>query len=208
MKKVMAVLAALVVGTQVQAQEAAQVSWQGAYLGAEISHDRAAFDRVFHTGEVTSEWDVSGTSLGMIGGYNWQRGAFVYGVEVGLFTRDMRGNDNGIALALDATDMNQAAELGLRMGYAKARNLYYVTVGRQWSKGAWQVNTTQVAHTFKASYLGLGVEHAFDQHLRLRGELRSTDYDTFSFVPPGAPIAWEYAADPRPEIRLGLTYQF
>jgi outer membrane immunogenic protein len=64
------------------------VNWSGAYLGATLGYGWTKPNYTFHGNEHVS-FEAKGVQGGILGGYNFQTGNFVYGVEGDFMLTDM-----------------------------------------------------------------------------------------------------------------------
>jgi outer membrane immunogenic protein len=172
--------------------------WTGAYVGVHAGWGWAQVDGVFDISELDEEFpdgsettflddmDADGLVGGLHAGYNFQRGAFVFGPEGDLTfvsidgeAADAEGDD--VARA----DIDLLASLRLRGGVALDRLLLYATGGVAYARGEFQL----------IDNLGAGSEN--------RG---TADFDAWGGVAGGG---IEYAFTDRMSLRLeGLHYFF
>jgi outer membrane immunogenic protein len=142
-------------------------------------------------------WRANSSPRGFIGGghagYNWQSGAFVYGLEADVEGADIKGTGNyrflGGAPILDHVDSKtdfQGSFRG-RLGWAANNWLFYATGGLAWA----DIKHTYVTgiagppansfSTTRAGYtVGAGVEYGFTPNWSGRLEYRYSDYGTLT----------------------------
>ncbi|WP_179300229.1 outer membrane protein [Pseudothioclava arenosa] len=190
------------------AQDAA--NWTGFYAGAFAGYGGSAWDRETpaYTDNVTSEWRIDGANLGLFGGYNWQRGNLVLGLEAEVATSGVKGDDRDLGGILDGIDVNRSAGLGARIGYAADRNMFYLTAGKAWYKVDQMIDTATLEHDLDGHYVGLGIEHAYSDKILLRGELRQTTLDDFAFDAIANSSGGSYQMHDHTEVRIGASYKF
>lgn len=130
--------------------EAAIIDWSGPYVG--LSYGRIG-------GEATdpSIYDFeNGTQLGLMIGYNLQRGSFVYGGELSY------ASVSGLVVANAGDDdiVDSVLELRGRLGYAVGKALIYGTLG--YAKGKMTVNGTSGFGLSGTTY-GVGLDYQLSQ---------------------------------------------
>ena len=98
----------------------------------------------------TLNYESKGGLGGIEGGYNWQSGNIVLGVEADGFWSDIKGDNSSQLLGtIDATKLRSGATVRARGGIAVDRLLLFFTGG--WAYGDFQ-------HTSTDLVLGLGVD--------------------------------------------------
>lgn len=215
-------------------------TWTGFYVGVNAG---AAFGNndnggvtPYGLGTPTAHVSSGSTNTTFTGGgqigYNWQSGAFVYGLEADF---DYLGNNGAGVSSVGATPYFVALNGGNddflgtvrgRLGYAVDRALFYVTGGLAYGSGGGggSVNYyptsggpyayTSSGNNWNVGYaLGGGVEYALTQNWSARIEYLYVDRSnktTYS-APSGAPLGSYFSAT-NPEkdnvVRVGLNYKF
>jgi hypothetical protein len=108
-----------------------------------------------------------GQGLGLVGGYNWQRGALVYGGEVRIL--QLHGTDWNAGGGTDAYDT--LTDLRGRVGYGPGEVLIYGALGASWG-----VATPAATDTDGLTF-GIGVEMNLTDRLFLGADLSRRDLD-------------------------------
>lgn len=184
----------------VQSQDLFEGWWLGGTLGGEtVSYD-------------LSPGEVSGSGLigGVIGGYSWQHGPFVLGVEGDFLASDSSGsrriNDgrNKVRVAFD-----NLADLRLRAGYTFLPNLLlFGTFGGAWANGDLFVDGRGGAfreETFFGWSAGAGAEYAYDKNLSLRFDYQFTDFGSETVSYPGGKQSFDPDSN---SFRGSIIYRF
>jgi outer membrane immunogenic protein len=158
------------------AMQVAGCEWCGFYFGGNLGYgwSRSALDNAVNEG-VGSR--LSGLSVGLHSGYNWQQGQWVFGLESdGMITPWERtyleprgGQDTQTRRRID-----WLSSIRGRLGFAFDRNLIYATGGVAWVSA----NTTQNStSTFKnvrfdttGYVVGGGIERKLSSNVSIRLE--------------------------------------
>lgn len=161
---------------------ATAASWDGFYLGANAGWGVADADAMemdcYLCSDMTSH--VQSAVLGGQGGYNWQWGSTIIGLEGDLdwssasFSRTFGLND--FPRGIEQFKMDAFASLRARAGLAVDKSLIYVTAGP--AVGHFNENTffagTPVAYPTSewqpGLALGAGIAYKFDPHWSIRAE--------------------------------------
>ncbi|MET0257900.1 MAG: carbohydrate porin [Methylobacterium sp.] len=190
------------------------VDWSGGYLGLqgsagasfanyEFGPSTVGGRRVatFETGDATGRnnlnRDATAAIGGGLGGWNWQRGAFVYGVEADLVGANLKrpGSsaapgfgyetvDPPFALIREKTDVVGTARV--RLGYAFDRNLVYASLGLAGANGRVLATFPDLATgdvggarrdvSYLGFTLGAGVQYAITPDFSLGLDYRYIDF--------------------------------
>lgn len=208
----LAVAGSAILGTLLAAPAVAQdaANWTGFYAGGFLGYGGSAWDRETpaYSDTVTSEWHIEGADLGVFGGYNWQRGNLVLGVEAEVATSGAKGDDRDLGGILDGIDVQHSAALGARVGYAADRSMFYLTAGKAWYAVEQMIDTATLDHDLDGHYVGLGMEYAYSDKIMLRGELRQTTLDDFAFDAIANSSGGSYQMHDQTEVRIGASYKF
>jgi len=172
--------------------------WSGAYVGAffgleDTAADLTDLDGVSGGNFLIQDIDADGVVLGAMAGHNWQRGNFVFGIEVDYTANGGSGSSDLDIVNLDETiewKTNWSASLRARFGVAKDRTLFYGTAGVATSdvtfgylnmdgSGTVVEGDDRITDRINGITLGAGIEHAKTDRLILRGEVLYTDYSSF-----------------------------
>ncbi len=172
--------------------QSAGYAWQGPYIGANLG---------YQAGSVSNNpTRPTGPGGGVQGGYNWQRGGFVFGVETDL---QISGADDLFAPWKFSNPW--FGTLRGRGGVAFNNVLLYGTAGLGY--GALQVQNTTTGIVERRSSLGWaaggGIEFGLAGNWRLRAEYLYVDLSARSYPLTGAnhglAASW---------LRLGVNYRF
>jgi outer membrane immunogenic protein len=198
-------------------------SWTGFYIGANIGGKWATFDHevtgpattVSFTGDTRSSW-IAGGQLG----YNWQSGAWVFGVEGDIDAQNFsRTRVIGTAIGpfipgdFFTAESKWQASLRGRIGYAAwDRSLLYVTGGVAWTNikgtvGLVGLGTFTGDRTITGGTVGLGYEYAFTNNVSLGVEGRWTFYGDRTFTAPVLGVSDKISLDTA-EVMAKLNFRF
>jgi outer membrane immunogenic protein len=200
-------------------------SWTGFYIGLNAGGKWANVDQtvtgpattVTFTGDTNSSWIAGGQV-----GYNWQTGAWVFGVEGDIDAQDFH-RDRVIATAIGpfipgdtfSVESKWQASLRGRIGYAAwDRTLLYVTGGVAWTniKGTASlvgIGSFSNDDTITGGTVGGGLEYALTNNLSLGIEGRWTFYGdrTFNGTLGGIPVSDKVSLDTA-EVMGKINFKF
>jgi outer membrane immunogenic protein len=194
-----ALAASLLTTTTAQAQSPA--IWQGVYVGAHIG---GGWGKLTGDGiDVTV--DPKGVVGGVHGGYNWQSGTFVFGVEGDV---SASGQSWSMTNGADTVKVESSyiATLRARAGIASGPALFYATGGVAFSNLKVSGNDGFGGFSFSDSgtgwVVGAGVEYMMSSNLALRVEgLHNRFNIKFNEDDPSG----KYTVN---VLRAGLSYKF
>ncbi|OHV76299.1 outer membrane protein [Rhizobium sp. LCM 4573] len=155
----------------VAVEEPAPVSnWAGAYIGAYGNYDWGRFG--------SGDYDADGAGGGAFGGYNWQSGQIVYGIEgdVGYTKQDQ----TILGGAVDAESTWGGSVRG-RVGYDMNPFLLYGTAGVAFQNNELKDATSSDDKTSVGYTVGAGVEAFVTSNITARVEYRYTDFGSKDF---------------------------
>ena len=185
-------------------------SWSGLYIGVHAGYGWSDLD-----------WTAGGTTVGDSGagwvgggqiGYNWQRGALVFGVEADI---SGSGLDGSITCPNSADacghDVNWLASVRGRLGVTgnNNRTLFYATAGGAWA----DVDYTATGRPgFSDTHFGWvaggGIEHMLTPNWSARIEYLYYGFDGAT-APAGALAGGPVDLDPSMQtVRAGLSFKF
>jgi outer membrane immunogenic protein len=170
-------------------------SWTGFYLGGELGWIRT--NPEYTTGAVflgtpfvvSSASDKNGLTYGLLGGYNYQAGNLVLGVE-GDFTGWTVGKIRYTAITGDFITAHSkwGGSIRGRLGYAADRALFYVTGGAAFVSNETSVPTTGISIGGDGTRLGWTVGGGFDYAITNNWftgiEYRYSQYEAKTFTYP------------------------
>lgn len=165
-------------------------SWAGPYLGATLGYEWGNVDN--------NNTRPSGIAGGIEAGYNWQRGAFVFGGETDI---QLSGADDTLS-PFEFSNPWFGTVRG-RAGVAFSNVLFYGTAGLSYGElRADSFNLTE-SHTNIGWVAGAGVEFAFTPRWSAKAEWLYLDLSDSTFSLTGTSNG--LAAD---LLRVGVNYHF
>jgi outer membrane immunogenic protein len=189
---------------------APQFSWAGFYLGANVGYGWSDGSGNIFPGGAPIRGDGDGFFGGFQGGYNWQMGSFVFGVETDFQLSAGDGNTRFVGgPVFGKVENDWFGTIRGRLGYAVDRWLFYVTGG-----GAFVHNklspvapfafgsTSETGWTWT---VGAGVEAALWQNWSIKAEYLYLDTPDKVPVPPGTRVNGSTDTN---LIRVGVNYHF
>ncbi|QPC91000.1 outer membrane protein [Mesorhizobium sp. INR15] len=232
-KRVLA-LVSLCVGLsgQALAAETTTYDWSGAYIGVQGGKAWSnpqwegpppAQDAVF------SSIDGDGPLGGLYGGYNFQAGGWVFGLESEFLFADIDKSGHRLAnceegMAFCASKIKWMGDVSARAGFALDRSLLYATggvafvgmdnyIGGQENGPEPGVLYTKGSDNRIGWTIGGGLEYAFFKHITGRVEYSYYDFGTASkpmtyVKQPDAQIAGFERKLTAQSIKFGLSYKF
>lgn len=190
---------------------AAPPSWTGFYLGGTVGVGWSRFEGTSDSFIATNRTvNPSGIIGGFHGGYNWQQGQFVFGVEGDyIFT----GNMSGTSLEGPTTglygELNALASVRGRIGWAFDRTLLYATGGWGWGRykaGANDSGIVTFRQTVSAPVVGAGVEWKLSPSFSVRAE--GLHYFFNKTLPSAGSEVGTYTIRGVTTVRVGGSYHF
>ena len=196
-------------------------SWAGFYVGGQVGYSWNANTITSNAaaGFIGSKPNAVGAFGGLHTGYNFQSGAFVYGLEADVNYANLKGNTIGRFGNVIAPPNNHSATLGVngsvraRLGVAFGNLLPYITGGVALADNKYTINHIGGQGSFSKTLVGwtagAGVEYALSNNWTARVEYRYTDYGSTSARPLAGFPNEEYTGKTKTQdIRLGLSYKF
>ncbi len=149
---------------QVVAPAAAAADWSGFYAGGMVSFDSAGLVQLFDTNNGSpgaSSPMNDNTSFGGFAGYNFQRGAFVFGGEFAVSSGGLTATVNPLIRYEEVFDLKA------RAGYSFGSAMVYGVVGGSYSNLQWSqvFNVPSTGLTY-----GAGVEYMIGQQIFIGAE--------------------------------------
>jgi outer membrane immunogenic protein len=165
-------------------------SWAGPYLGGNLGYDWGSVDH--------NPTKPSGLSGGVQGGYNWQSGPLVFGVEGDI---QLSGADDTFAPWKFSNPW--FGTVRGRVGYAFNNILFYGTGGLAF--GELQADTFGLTetHTNVGWTLGVGAEVGLAQNWSAKIEYLYVDLASDNFAVTGVSNAYRFGL-----VRAGVNYHF
>ncbi|MCG6204904.1 porin family protein [Rhodopseudomonas sp. HC1] len=165
-------------------------SWAGPYLGGNLGY---SFGNV--TNNITKP---SGFSGGVQGGYNWQSGNIVFGLEGDI--QFSTADDTFAPYKFSNPWFGTARG---RVGYAMNDVLLYATGGLAFGQLKGQNLLITESHTTAGWTVGAGAEFAFAPKLSAKVEYLYGSLSTNNFFITGAPNGYNFGL-----VRAGINYHF
>ncbi len=174
-----------VIATPVAPVAPLAIDWTGAYGGVTLSYNQGHYgnDGVF-PGD--GEGELDGYGLGLLLGYNWQRGNIVYGGELAYSATNIEGEEACANPAFACgMEIDQVASIRGRLGVAAGpRSLVYLTAGWAaanafgYTEGPGGDGETQRLNGY---LYGLGFEHAVSDRFNVRAAVLRHEFDESDF---------------------------
>jgi outer membrane immunogenic protein len=180
-------------------------SWTGFYAGGTVGYGSATYrDSVYFDG-------ANGFALGATGGYNFQSGNLVVGVEGDLNWTDLTDRHTFAAGVTSKASANTLLTVRGRLGYGVDRALIYATGGYAGGNVKAQLFDPTLPAVYDSSSwhhgyaIGAGIEYAFTSSLSAKAEYLFTSLnasDAFA-VPHATRVGLHENL-----VRVGLNYHF
>lgn len=165
-------------------------SWVGPYIGANLGYG---------WGDITNNpTSPSGLLGGVQAGYNWQSGAWVFGLEGDV---QINGADDTFAPWKFSNPWFGTARG--RVGYAFNNVLVYGTGGLAFGEVSGQNFFLTESHGTIGWTAGAGVEMALNKNWSAKAEYLYVDLSDKNFTITGLPNGYQFGV-----IRLGVNYHF
>lgn len=178
-----------------RAVEAAPYSWNGFYLGATVGAVGLATDNRadYYTGDLSlaANGRGGGALAGITGGYNYQMGTWLLGVEADYSWGTAGNSAQGYGIPGASTEMSTFGTVRARFGYVFDRAVVYATGGAAFAhlKGSLQnyyVNVNGCTASFSRNRTGWtaggGIEYALNNHFSVKAEALFADFGKVSTV--------------------------
>jgi outer membrane immunogenic protein len=165
-------------------------SWAGPYLGGNLGYGWGSVDN--------NPTKPSGLAGGVEGGYNWQSGRFVYGIEGDL---DITGADDTFAPWKFSNPW--FGTVRGRVGYAFNNVLIYGTGGLAFGELRADTFGLTESHTTAGWTLGVGAEVGLAQNWTAKIEYLYVDLADATFNLTGVSNGYQFGL-----VRVGVNYHF
>jgi outer membrane immunogenic protein len=180
--------------------------FEGWWLGGTIGGASVSYDFEPADGSISS----SGVLGGVVGGWSWQNGPFVLGVEGDILASDISGNHHFNAGINNASpSIDTMADLRLRAGYTiTPRVLLFGTFGGAWANADLPVSGPGGASrdaTFFGWSVGGGAEVALNPNWSARFDYQFTDFESETISYPGGKTTYDPDAN---TFRGSVIYRF
>ena len=179
-------------------------NWTGLYFGATYGYASGTTTVASPLGGF--DLDQSGGIGTVFGGYNFQAGNVVLGMEVDVGGLGNHGGSAGLGAGNVTSDLNWQASIRARAGVLVAPALLvYGTGGVAWSDFDVTANAVKVAQTFSGYQIGTGAELKLDPRWSLRLEYIYTGLGAEQIGHGG--LVNSYEPDYH-TVRAGLSFKF
>ena len=166
------------------------IDWTGPYAGVILSYNQGDYGNgADFPGD--GEGDLDGYGGGLVLGYNWQRGNWVYGGELTYSALNVEGAESCVVAAWECgVEIDKLATLRGRVGYAAGpKSLVYATAGFAAADGYAYTDGPggEFGETKRMNgyVFGLGFEHALSQRVSMRGAVLRHNFDENDFQTDG-----------------------
>jgi outer membrane immunogenic protein len=162
-------------------------SWTGFYIGGHAGlttgNTQGGVEEFgpFVSALTATDYSMDGAVYGVHGGYNYQSGNYVLGIEGSFSSSDASGNTTCVVLLNCKRELDWVASLVGRLGYAMDRNLVYVKGGVAWADlqtdvGIVGLDILSGGDTHTGWVVGFGFEHAMTDSILLRIDYSHMDF--------------------------------
>lgn len=176
-------------------------NWSGFYIGGHLGYGWGDNEVTNLTTGTKSNLAADGFLGGAQIGFNWQTGAFVFGVE-GDWSWTNADGSTSIPAAV-AADYNWYGTATARVGYAFDNMLWYVKGGAAWMDTDYTLGGVTVGDTRTGWTVGTGLEWAISPNWSAKLEYNYLDFGTDR----PAPLAIDVDSQAH-LVKLGLNYRF
>ena len=178
--------------------------WSGFYLGAGLGYASGNVGVDGSSG--LFDLDQSGAIGSLYGGYNWQMGSIVSGLELDIGTGNVGGSHNNLG-SLVQPDLYALGSVKGRLGIlATPAALLYVTGGLAWANYDFKVTAgNTVSDTLVGYQIGAGLEYMIAPQWMMRLEYNYTDLGSVRL--DQGPVINTYDLDLH-TVRAGIAYKF
>jgi outer membrane immunogenic protein len=165
------------------------LDWTGFYLGGHAGYlwgrTRAEEDGVL----IEAGAPTDGFVGGVLGGFNWQSGAWVFGIEADIGWSDAHGagrEEPDVVSSPNQYDIRWTSHARVRFGQLFGQTLLFIAGGLsiadfKFTEGD-ATPVVTVGQTFTGGSIGGGIEHAFDPWWRARVEYIYDDFGSKTYV--------------------------
>ncbi|MFN4101927.1 MAG: outer membrane protein [Pararhodobacter sp.] len=180
--------------------------WSGAYAGVNLLGGRATFTTPGDPGLLPH---ANGIGLGGLLGYNLQSGTLVYGGEVHLGYGNLDGSAPCPNPTFECTsDVGAIGSLRGRVGIAADRTLFYAGLGLTAARVSHTADDGFIdfedTNTLRGASISVGVDHALQNGIVLRGEFEHTRFRSQA-------VNWDFAYPTSTRmnlLRVGALFRF
>jgi outer membrane immunogenic protein len=165
-------------------------SWAGPYLGGNFGYGWGSVDN--------NPTRPNGVFGGVQGGYNWQNGPFVFGLEA-----DIQASGANDTFAPWKFSNPWFGTVRGRVGYAMNNVMFYGTGGLAFGELRGQTFGLSESHTSAGWTAGVGAEFGIAPNWTAKIEYLYVDLSDSRFAITGLPNGYQFGL-----VRLGVNYRF
>jgi outer membrane immunogenic protein len=165
-------------------------SWAGPYLGGNLGYGWGSVDN--------NPTKPSGFVGGMQGGYNWQNGPWVFGLEA-----DIQASGANDTFAPWKFSNPWFGTVRGRVGYALNNVMFYGTGGLAFGELRGETFGLSETHTTAGWTVGVGAEMGFAPNWTAKIEYLYVDLSDSRFTITGLPNGYQFGL-----VRVGVNYRF
>ena len=182
-----------------------EFNWAGPYVGGDVG-GMFGNTRVFDTGVLVEKGaDTSGVIGGLLAGFNWEDGNWVYGTEIDASLADVHGHGAIITEPL-FYNLHWAANGRLRLGYELTPTTLLFGAGGIAITDLRFTEIDPIGKTRVGWTIGGGLEQAFSDCLVGRVEFLYADYGSIRYTEgPSDFYVVDFTA---PQARAALVWKF
>ena len=182
-----------------------QTDWSGPYLSLGVAYTATSFS----TNNAFAPARASGAGASVILGYSLQQDNIVYGAEVLGNIDRVRGSSTGCGLGVTCrSSVRNYLAARMRVGMSLGDTLVFGTLGYVTDEQDHTINgVTASSRRHTGPTIGVGVEHALDDHWSLRGDLEHYRFNARSYDLP-APVGATKIRPRHTAARMGVSYRF
>lgn len=176
-------------------------TWAGPYLGLHLGYGFSGRTNA-DDGIANNRISTDGWLGGAFGGFNFQNGQFVYGVEGDINYNNLAGSNAGI-------DSRTRLDGSLRARAGMAVNddvLVYGTAGGAAEQLRVSDPVGSVKKTMTGYTVGAGVDARLTEQVFARAEYRYTDYGSKTFDLPGVGLTDVDSSNHRVTVGVGIKF--
>ena len=197
--------AALCISTSALAAGAS--NWAGPYVGADVGYMFGS-TRVVDSGVLVEPGaNTDGVMGGLLAGFNWQDGAWVYGTEIDASLADVQGHGSiGIGPEPLRYALHWASNGRLRLGYTVAPDTLFFVAGGLAITDLRFTEIDFIGKTRVGWTIGAGLDQAFTDCLVGRVEFLYADYGSVRYTQ--GPSDFYIVDFTAPQVRAALVWKF
>ncbi len=167
----------------------APYNWTGFYLGGHFGYLWGRTTLVDNGVVTDTNAPTNGVIGGVLGGYNWQNGALVLGVEGDFGRTNARGNGQAAqAIEIHHYNFDWTSHIRGRAGYASGPWLFFLAGGAAFAEFNMTMQTLstfipcQSGGPYTGWSVGGGVDYAFNNLVSARAEYLYDDFGRKNYV--------------------------